>query len=445
MKGMTFKNILSALLLMFIVIWPTYLFFSHKYEEIKPKEDATPWTGVISIWDYPRLNVHTGSRYGWIEEKIKKFEKKNPGVYIDFQPLDWNKGPIKLEVGLTTGTLPDIGPIGTDFAFMREDILEPLDEYFTEDEKEKFKYQALRAVTYDNKMWGMPFMMTTYAMYINLDIFRQRGVEPPIDGNWTYEEFVEKMQKLTWDSKNDGKIDQYGFMSFVKPDYYNIWGFLLSDGAQIIDEDAGEYRFYGEKAITGLNKIVDLNQKHKVTPDDFGTVNENQAWEMFYKEKKVAVYPTGSWAVRVLNDLRSKGEGFDFAIANYPIGDKRIPTNLSNNVSGYGVFKQEDKEKLNMCIKFLKFLIEEDSQRGLEKLGVFPVITGIDDLYENDEKMKKIEDCLLYTQVLPKHKNWKDIDRILQNQIRLAIIGEKSSEEALEEAKDQVEQLLRGK
>lgn len=417
-------------------------FQENNNEKIKNEEE---WKGVITLWDFPRLNIKTGSRYGWIMDKIRRFEKQNPGVYIDLTPIDWESGPIKLEVALKSGNLPDIAPIGTDFVFMNDEILEPLDNYFTQKEINRFKGQAIRSVTYNGKMWGVPFMMTTYGMYLNLEIFRSRGVEPPVDGNWTYDEFIEKMKKLTWDSDNDGEIDQYGFVSFIKPNYYNIWGIILSDGAEIIDEKTNNYVFYGEKAIKGLYKVVDLKEKYKITPEEFGLINENNAWSMFYKDKKVAVYPTGSWAVNVLNKAYYSGTGFDFAIANYPIGDRKIPISVNNCVSAYGITKQKDKQKLEMCIKFLKFIINDDFQRELEELGVFTVKRDIKDMYLDNPEMKKLEDCLYYTKTIPRHREWKEIDRILQNQIRLAVIGEKTPEEATEEAKKQVEQMLNGK
>ncbi|EOD00423.1 extracellular solute-binding protein, family 1 [Caldisalinibacter kiritimatiensis] len=438
------KKVLTILLVIFIIMWPIYFISFNKSQNTPTieKEKDTEWKGVIEIWDYPRLNVETGSRYEWMLDKIRKFEKENPGVYIELRPIDLNKGPIKLEVGLKTGNLPDIAPVGADFTFMKEDILEPLDLYLSDKEKQKFKFQALHAVTYDGKMWGMPVMMTTYTMYLNLDLFRQRGVEPPIDGNWTYEEFVEKMKKLTWDSDNDSKIDHYGFVSFISPNYYNLWGIILSDGAQIIDENSNKYVFYGDKAISGVKKVVDLKKKYKVTPEEFGLISGNKAWDMFNKEQVIAVYPTGSWAVRVLDNAIRKGEGFNYTIANYPIGDKRIPVSLNNSVCAYGIFKQEDKGKLDMCVKFLKFISQEKYQEELEDLGVFPAKKGIKDIYENNPKMKRLEDCLSYTQIIPKHEKWKDIDRILQNQIRLAIIGEKSSQDALDEARKQIEMIV---
>ncbi|RKD30113.1 ABC transporter substrate-binding protein [Thermohalobacter berrensis] len=438
----------TILLIIFIITWPIYFFTHTPIKKDKNKEtvdeEKSQWKGVIRLWDFPRLNINTGSRYSWIMSKIRKFEKENPGVFIEFEPIDWKKGPIKLEVGLQTGNLPDIAPVGTDPLFMTKEVLEPLDSFLTKSEINKFKPQALKAVKYNGKIWGMPFMMTTYAMYLNLELFRQRGVEPPIDGNWTYEEFIDKMKKLTYDSDGDGKIDYYGFVSFIEPNYYNIWGIILSDGAEIIDNN-GQYVFYGEKALSGLQKLVDLKKKYKVTPEDFGLYDENTAWDMFYNKKKVAVYPTGSWAVRVLQKLYEKGKGFEFTVANYPIGDRRIPISFNNSVSAYAIFKQENEEKLKMCVKFLKFLVNNDNQRELEKLGVFPVKKGIKGMYLYDEKMKRVEDIISYTKTIPRHGKWKKIDRILQNQVRLAVIGKKTSSKALEDAKKQVYQILNTK
>ncbi|WP_207753439.1 ABC transporter substrate-binding protein [Sporosalibacterium faouarense] len=441
--GFLIKSILSMILIMFIIAWPVYNIFIHKADvEDMNDKSKEQWRGVITIWDYPRLNVETGSRYGWITEKIKRFEKENPGVYIKLEPIDWSTGPIKLEVGLKTGRLPDIAPIGNDFVFMEEEVLEPLNPYFSKEELSKFKYQALKAVSHDDKIWGIPTMMSTYAMFINLELFRQNGVEPPTDGNWTYEEFVEKMKKLTYDSDNDEVIDHYGITSFIQPNYYNVWGIILSDGGELIDEN-GNYSFYGEKAISGVEKLVSLNQEYKVTPENFGTIDENKAWEMFYKDETVAVYPTGTWAVRVLENQYRKGEGFEFAVVNYPIGDKKVPTSLNSNVASYGIFKQEDEGKRQMCVKLLKFLVQDKYQRELESLGMFPTKNNIKNMYSENINMKKFEDALAYTQVVPRHRKWKDIDRILQSQIRMAVIGQKSSQEAIEEARNQIEQLLR--
>lgn len=437
------KIAIAVILIVFIIMWPIYVFIYKpaKIEEMNNKK-SEEWKGVIQLWDFPRVDSKTGSRYGWIQDKIRKFERQNPGVFIELVPLDWKKGPNKLEVALKTGNLPDIAPIATEYIYMNESILEPLDAYFTKDELKEFKFLAINAVTKDEKMWGVPFMMTTYSMFLNADLFRERGVDLPLDGNWTYEEFVEKMKALTWDDNGDDDLDYFGFVSPIKPDFYNLWGIILSDGAEIVNE-RGEYTFYGEKAISGLQKAVDLKYKYNVTPEDFGLYDENESWNLFFNQRKVAVYPTDSWAAKILADKYQSGEGFEYVVANYPIGYRRLPISLNNSVSAYGILKQEDKGKLDMCVKFLKFITRDNYQKELERLGVFPVKSAINDIYIDDHNMRKIEDCLSYTIPLPKHREWNEIDRILQNQIRLAIIGEKTAEEAIEEARRQVMQLSR--
>ena len=35
------------------------------------------WRGVITIWDYPRLDITTGYKYSWLRDKIDEFERKN--------------------------------------------------------------------------------------------------------------------------------------------------------------------------------------------------------------------------------------------------------------------------------------------------------------------------------------------------------------------------------
>lgn len=438
------RIVMLIILITFIIGWPLYVYILKPIQDTKKdSQKEEQWRGVIQVWDYPRLDTTTGKRYGWIQDKLRRFESQNPGVYIEFTPIDWNTGPQKLEAALQTGNTPDIAPIGADFTFMNDSVLEPLDKFYTEEEKGEFKYQALKSVTYNKQTWGIPFMMTTYAMYLNLDLFKQSGVEPPLDGNWTYEEFVEKMQKLTIDTNDDEEIDQYGFTCFIKPNYYNLWGIILSDGAEIIDEDKMSYSFTDEKAISGVKKVVDLKHKYKVTPENFGLSNENESWEMFYNDKKVAVYATGSWATRVLEERYTNGEGFDFAVANYPIGDSRLPVSLSNSVSAFGVFKQEDEKKLEMCVKLLKFLTQEKYQKELENLGVFPAKRNIADMYINAPKMKRIDDCLSYTLTIPKHENWKEIDNILQEQIKHAVLGEKGVEEAINDAANHVNQIIK--
>ena len=90
------------------------------------------------------------------------------------------------------------------------------------EELEDFFPGALEAYTYKGKLYGIPMSMSVHVMLLNLDHFAEAGVEPPENGRWTWDEFVEKAKALTFDSDGDGVIDKYGFSTYILPGYYEL-------------------------------------------------------------------------------------------------------------------------------------------------------------------------------------------------------------------------------
>ena len=219
-----------------------------KDQSLEPVHEKTEWTGVITLWDYPRLDIRTGTRFGWIKSKIRQFEKQNPGVYIELRELDWNEGPSFLKAAAKIGANPDIAPIGSDYFFISGGYLEGLDGYISLEERADFISSILDTAMYNGKTYGIPWMMTGYTMLLNTDIFSERNVSLPENGEWTYEQFVEALKQLTYNGV-------YGFNSFIEPGYYNTFGIIMCDGAQIIDDTTGRYIFNTPEAVSGLPLI----------------------------------------------------------------------------------------------------------------------------------------------------------------------------------------------
>lgn len=433
---MTFlRKIISFILLCFILIWTYNLFIDNIILLEEEKEE--PYKGVIKIWDIPWEDITRGNHFAWLRERIHVFERRNPGVYIEFTTMDEDSLNLSLkDNNLSMEDMPDIVPVNQNFRDFN--ILEPLDDYFTKEELEKFKHHVLRSRRYNDSLVAVPIGISTNVMYINLDKFYERGVSPPTNGLWTYEEFVESLKELTYDSDDDGIIDEYGFLADIG-DSYHIWGMILSDGGELFNYKRMEYNFYGEKAIKGLERVIDLKEKYRVLPDYFGIINKKDIWEMFYKDQKIAIAINGAWASNFLEELYSNDEGFNFDIVNFPVGDKKIPIVLSDQVLSYGVIKTQDPKKTEMCVKFLKYLTSESNQRSLESLGLFSVNRGINDMYMEDIKMKKIEESLLYTEYIPFIENWSEYYAIIQEELRNAVLGKKASYEAIEDAKFKID------
>lgn len=410
-----------------------------KYKQQKEGSDDL-WQGVITLWDFPRWPDNNGNRFGWIETKIKEFEKAHPGVFIHLRPLKWEYGHIELRAAAAAGTYPDIAPIGADYDFIANGYFEPVDEYFTPEELKKYEPRAIEAVTYKERIYGFPWFITTYGLFINSEIFKANNAPIPENGLWTYDEFVSALQKVTFNQ--DKRDTNYGFNLFLSPGSYQVWGFLTMDGAKIFDKQ-GNFVLNSPEGVSALTKLVDLATKYQVAPsEEFGNLEETRVWDDFCEKQKIAVYPTGPWAIKVLNDRYKSGKGFEFDLTHYPKGEKNASAFAS--VSAYAIFKQQNERKKALCAEFLKYITSENEQAALANYGVFPVYTQALEKSIANPLMKRMKEILDTAENPPKVKNWHKIEEVLTTQIRLALLSQKSPSEALEDAEKIINAILAG-
>lgn len=439
----SYKFKLLTIFLCFIVIafmlyGPNLIQNRIEYKDKNEKPVEQEWKGVITIWDFAKPYQGGGSGFRWIKGKIKEFEKIYPGVLVELHCLGQKNGDIQLDLAIQSGRYPDIGPVGGNFGCVDKGLLEPMDDFFTPEKKERYMNYALNAVAYKGKLWGVPLYGTAPILLLNLEIFEKKSVEPPRDGQWTYGEFVDILKKLTYDGDNDGDIDIYGFNSYVMNGSYNLWGIILSDGWEVYDFTFGRYSVYTPEAVSGLKKLVDLSFKHRVVPEDFGTQSSSQGWKTFAFDEKVAVYPAGLWAVSQLETLKNEGKGFEFGIAEYPVGAMGKPVTAGSGVVSYGIFKQEDVKKREICMEFLDFIVNDFDGQEAVKRGVLPVrdtLYGQQNFDVNPEHIKTI----------PRMDKWNYVEDIINSHIRQTLIGKEDPEEALKLAQQEVDILFGNK
>ncbi|MGI6702457.1 MAG: extracellular solute-binding protein [Clostridia bacterium] len=402
----------------------------------KPDTDRAEWEGVISVWDYPRPLLGEGSNFGWIRDRIREFEKAHPGVFIDLYTLDWGEGRRQLDLAVDHGMCPDIAPVGDNLGYVDREALEPLDRFITPEEINTYQNYALGAVTHKGSLWGVPLYCVAPAMILNLDCFAEAGVAPPEDGKWTYREFVEALRQLTVDGDGDDSPKQYGFGAYLQNGYYNLWGIVFSDGWGIYDPVNGNYRVDTPEAVSGLEKLARLVLEYGVAGEDLATVSQALAWKAFAVDKRVAVYPEGAWAVRELNKLRSEGRGFEFGIAEYPAGALGYAVTVGE-VAAYGVFRQQNEQKLSMCVKFIRYLAESLRQQDMTGTGLLPVRgddSGGRNGLEEDERVI----------VIPKLDNWYKVEDVINRAISRVLLGEMEPSQAFSEAQREIDGLHAG-
>ncbi|WP_066315570.1 ABC transporter substrate-binding protein [Bacillus sp. FJAT-29814] len=421
---------------------------SNDKEASKPAESNKEFTGTITVWDGPRWPDKDDNKYHWMESKIKEFEAEHKGVKVELVQVPWAELPNKLGVSIAGKSWPDVAPVDISGSAVSIDqidqgVIESLDDVYTKDELKDFYPNALDAYKYDGKLYGIPSSMTVHTMLLNLDLFKERNVEPPKNGEWTWDEFLDTAKKLTFDRDGDGKTDVYGFSTYIMPGYYEAWPFFYINGGSPLDKDLKKFTFNSPKAVEAIQQLADLKLKEKVSPESSGGQDVGgtfQAWANA-QQRTVAMQPWATWAIGAAQGKYPT----NFAVANYPTGDSKKPVTIGG-VGGWTMFHQEDAAKKKVVGEFIKFINTKDEQfKMATEYGTFParISTADMDPYKDNPQMARAQEMSSQVVMLPRHPEWKKIDEAIQSELQLVFNGEKTAKQAMDDAQKKVDELLK--
>ncbi|MCX7919037.1 MAG: extracellular solute-binding protein [bacterium] len=408
---------------------------------------------IIEVWNFPRPK----ETEAWQFSTFSTFEKKYPNVKVEFTRLSWARGGQKLDVAVAGSNYPDICGSAMKPSYVLQDVLEPLDDYLTPEERADIFPQPLKVCQFEGKTYAFPWYSTVYITILNTDIFKERGVPLPKDGIWTYEEFVEKMQKLTFDRDGDGKIDVYGIGFGVMPGTGEAWGVMYSDGGRFFNDEMTVCTITSAEFMSGVQKLVDLEHKYKCAlPNAGGLEPSGAVWDTFMSEKRpLAATFQGQWALislkkrnKKIDDrdpeaVRQNWKKLNFSAAITPIGKSGKITTASPGVGNWVVFKQSDPKKRALCIELAKMLALSDEAQWINyNSGTLPVRKSIGNIYGDDPDFAILFKAYENVIMPAFHPEGQKMDNVIQRQIQNALLKEKSVETAMQDAAREVGHIL---
>nr|WP_217589445.1 extracellular solute-binding protein [Lentibacillus saliphilus] len=413
------------------------------------------WTGKITIWDGPRWAEEgddsgedgEGNKYFWLEEKIKEFEESHEGVEIELVQVPWAEMPDKLGVSIAGKSWPDIAPVdisgsAVSIEHIEQGVIESVDEFFTDDEMNDFYENAREAYTFDGELYGIPNSITVHSMLLNLDLFEEAGVEPPENGEWTWNEFADAAEKLTFDRDGDGEIDVYGFSTYILPGYYEAWPFFYINGGQPLSDDLSEFTFDDPAAVEAIQQLADIKLEKEAAPVSMGGADVGgtfQAWAS-EEQRTVAMEPWATWAITSAQTAYPT----NFMVANYPTGESGEPVTIGG-VGGWTMFHQDNDAKKEVVAEFMKHISSAEEQYVMSKeYGIFPALKSAADKdpFADNPEMARAQEMSSQVVMLPRHPEWKKIDEVIQRELQLVFNGEKTAKDAMDAAKAGVQDLL---
>lgn len=224
-------------------------------------------------------------------------------IVVESSPAEyWTK----IQTTLAGGTAADLMWMDQehlpDFA-ARDALLDITDRVAADDspaaDLEDYFEAAIERYTYQDRLYGLPWIAQPVMLYVNLDALEQAGYSEDDVNNWDWQAFQEACVAMTRDAAGNtptdagfdsGNVSQYGFS--VVPGWPPVQMFIWQAGGEELSEDLTTSPIDSPEAVQGAQYVADLINVHKCTPAQ-SVISERGFGEMM-KGGQVAMFMGGA-------------------------------------------------------------------------------------------------------------------------------------------------------
>jgi multiple sugar transport system substrate-binding protein len=399
-------------------------------EEPAVEEPAAPAEQTAIIF-YQRGYVEGATDAGTIntDKAVEKFEADNPDIDVQIVGIPWTtEGDTKLEAALAAGTDINVFRVTSPNLprYAKQDILSEITAHMTDEVKNDFYESAFQVATVDGQAWAWPLWVTAISLFVNTDILAERGVEPPtMEDPWTWDEFVEAAKQLTF-TREDG-TPVYGFTSSSSWGAVEYYPLMYIDGGRILSADGTQFVQNQPEGVSALEKIASLALEHKVTPPDFGTVDQAGVRAQFKDRQTVAMLMS---TPGFIPDL--EGSDFPFVVVPPPVGD--MGELVTNGAFGlFAVVDVEDEAKLAAAHKLADYLTGSQVAQDVEGWQLAPGLRRSNTSYATTPNREVVAELVEFGVYEAPVAVSAEIGQQYGAALQAIILGEQTAQEAMDE------------
>jgi ABC-type glycerol-3-phosphate transport system substrate-binding protein len=290
-------------------------------------------------------------------------------------------------------------------------------------------FSGFRQVSsFDGVMYTMPFNMSMPVLYYNATMLQENGLEPPE----TWDDFLSACAAVT-------SGDQFGFT--INPG--NVWIFeamVMQNGGQLFNEDYTEVLFNSPEAVGALDFWAETAKQG---------CGKMQPWEEGRTEffnGNVAFYKDSSGGLSGVKD--SIVADFELGVTHIPWGQEQLVTIGGGTVA---IFANSPEEVQLAAWDFVKFMTSPESVSRLSAdTGYLPTsalasdLEPLKSLLEEDTQRASMLESLPFLVPRPNVAGYAEIQSYLREAIEAATLLQATSQEALDTAAGDAQQVLDG-
>lgn len=329
-------------------------------------------TITVEYWQY-----YYESKVILIDQLIKEFEAKNPGIKIDHKTFPYEQFNQKVAISVPAGSGPDVVNLyyGWVPKYVDAGYLQPLPEKdFPVAAIERDFVPMVNSIKLEGKYWGIPTAVRALALFWNKDHFKAAGLDPEKPPT-TWEQLQEYAIKLTQRDKA-GQLVQSGFAWNADGQDWHVFIQVLLRQWGVVPYSADNKKVLWNSSQGGYDAFkwwTDLAAKHKVGEPTF-----MGDYRTAFIAGKASMMIDGSFA---LGTLKSKAQGINWGVTTLPVRAAN-PTVRSNFGSFWlnSLTVKAQGAKRDAAVKWLQFLTSpEVMKRWLTDIGELPARTALAD------------------------------------------------------------------
>jgi ABC-type glycerol-3-phosphate transport system substrate-binding protein len=253
----------------------------------------------ISFW-----NGLTGSDGVTLNAMLTDFVGENPDISVTTEIIPWGTLYTKLQAAFVAGQPPDVFMLHASEVpqFASYGVLKDLSPWYVSGggwfPDDDISETTMSGMQIDGVKYGIPLDNHGRGLWINKTAFTNAGVDPEAAPPTDYEGWVALFQQLTLDANGNNaaspdfdpeNVVQWGFTVGEWPNV-NFQAALAQNGGSLISEDGSTITVNSEAGVTALQQFVDLVYTYHVSPPASGY----DTW-LGFAGGQVAVLPTGTW------------------------------------------------------------------------------------------------------------------------------------------------------
>ena len=369
---------------------------------------------------------------------INRFERENPGIKVKDETLPASTDEqhqfyvINLE-----GESADFDVLSMDVIwvpeFARAGWLKDLSHLLSEDEKIDFFQGPMDAVTYNDRLYAIPWYIDAGLLYYRKDLLEKYGFSPPK----TWQELIEAARYIT-----SREIDIYGFVWQGKQYeglVCNVLEYLWGNGGDVLRD--GISVINSPENIYALQFMRDLIYKYKITPPLVTTAIEEPTRHIFGNGRALFMrnWPY-AWNIFERDGSPVKGK----------VGVSILPSfstkESASTLGGWQLGVNRYSRHPEASERLIRFLTSRESQKTLAvTIGYKPTRRSLysdNDLIRVQPFMANLYDIFMKARPRPVSPYYMMISQVIQPEFSAAVSGIKTSEDALSSAHKQIEYII---